>query len=187
MSEPSAATSGNHPHQSDRSIVTVVRHACAGDKQDWPGDDAKRPLDEGGTRQATALADTLASASVQYLVASPTKRCIDTLRPLAARLQLDIETTDSVGPGGSIEELIADERALPSGTVVCTHGELMRPILEHVQADLIPIRAEHDDDEWLLSKGSAWRLVVDPHGDVTELTHVAPLPLPDCGGHADSD
>ena len=187
MSEPSAVSSANLAQQRGRKIVTIVRHACAGDKQAWRGDDAQRPLDEGGARQAEALADTLDIASVQRLVASPMKRCIDTLAPLAARLKLDIEPTERLGPDGSIEELLGDERALPSGTVVCTHGELVRPVLKHIQADLVPIHAERDDDEWLLSKGSAWRLVIDPDGDVIEMTHVAPLPLTHCGGHADSD
>jgi phosphohistidine phosphatase SixA len=91
MSELDPASSENLPQQSGRSIVTIVRHTCAGDKEAWRGPDAERPLDEGGTRQAGALADTLGNASVHRLLASPTKRCIDTLVPLAARLQLDIE------------------------------------------------------------------------------------------------
>ncbi len=97
----------------------------------WTGDDSRRPLDPGGNRQAAALADALADQSFQRLVASPTKRCVDTLKPLAAQLQLEIETTSELLPDGSIEPLLSDQH-LKTGTIVCTHGELMKPLLERL-------------------------------------------------------
>ena len=180
------ASSVMHPARADQPL-TVVRHACAGNKHQWRGSDAERPLDPGGTRQAKALADALADTSVRRLVASPTKRCIDTLGPLAACLRLEIELSDELAPGGSIERLVDDRCPSMPGTVLCTHGELMRRLLARLRAEHVPIHAEHGHDDWLLSKGSAWRLTVDADGDITELSHVAPLPLPDCAAHATSD
>jgi hypothetical protein len=62
----------------------------------------------------------------------------------------------------------------------------MRSLLDDARAQHVPLHAKRDDDELLLSKGSTWRLDVDGVGDVTQLSHIAPLPLPDCATHADS-
>jgi phosphohistidine phosphatase SixA len=188
MRRTSERSSADEPRESDRAIVFVVRHACAGDKSVWRGDDdSQRPLDEGGIQQSEALAEALAGALLQRLLASPTKRCVDTLAPLAAQLGVDIETTERLAPDGSIESLLRDETLMSSGTVLCTHGELMKPLLQRLQSDGVEIDADRHDDDWLLAKGSAWRLVIDHHGHIVKLTHDAPLPLPDCGAHADSD
>src|SRR5262245_7909140 len=116
------------PSHSESSTVTIVRHACAGDKHAWQGDDDQRPLDPGGVDQAVALADTLVDSSVQRLVASPLRRCVDTLQPLATRLGLEVETTQRLSPDGSVTELLHDVSPQLAGAVLCTHGELMRPL-----------------------------------------------------------
>lgn len=187
MRTPSEQLSAGQRPPPDWTNLTIVRHACAGDKRTWPGDDSQRPLDAGGIQQAAALADAFADESLQRLVASPTKRCIDTLKPLAERLQLEIETTRELSPGGSIELLFSDEHPKLSGTIFCTHGELMRPFLQLLQAGRVEIDAERDGDEWLLLKGSVWRLMLDPYGHIAKLTHETPLPLPSCETHATSD
>lgn len=112
---------------------------------------------------------------------------MDTLKPLAERLQLEIEATCELSPGGSIELLLSHQHPKLSGTIFCTHGELMRPFLKLLQADRVVIDAERDGDEWLLLKGSAWRLMLDPYGRIAKLTHETPLPLPGCEAHATSN
>jgi phosphohistidine phosphatase SixA len=170
------------------SEMVVVRHACAGDKQAWPGDDAARPLDRGGMEQARALAPALAGHAVRRLLSSPTARCTQTLQPLAARLGAEVERCDALGPDGSLLPWVAGDGPALAGTVLCTHGELMLPLLVQIRAAGIPVVADRaDDDEWLLSKGSAWRLTFDDHGRIVALHHEAPLPLPECGAHLTSE
>lgn len=183
---PGRSPAGPRP-PSGWTTLTIVRHACAGDKRTWPGNDSRRPLDAVGVRQAAALADALADDSVRRLVASPTKRCVDTLAPLAERLHLEIETARELSPGGSIELLFGDRHHGWSDAICCTHGELMRPFLQQLRADRVQVAAERGDDEWLLLKGSAWRIVLDPYGRVAKLTHQTPLRLTGCEASATSD
>jgi phosphohistidine phosphatase SixA len=164
----------------------VVRHACAGDKRAWKGADAERPLDDGGMHQARALVPLLAGSGVRRLMSSPTMRCTQTLGPLSQRVQLAIEDSDRLGPDGSLVPLLEREWASLAGTVMCTHGEVMLPLLDRVRAQHTRIVGAGLEDEWLLAKGSAWHLSFDGDGRIVELRHEAPLPLPQCGAHPDS-
>src|SRR6266508_3359874 len=66
----------------------LVRHADAGNKRDWSGPDAERPLSEEGWEQAAGLVDLLAGLRIERLLTSPLLRCRQTLEPLAAALEL---------------------------------------------------------------------------------------------------
>ena len=67
--------------------LILVRHASAGRKADWPGDDESRPLDEQGAADARALARLLACfAPTARVISSPALRCTETVRPFAAGL-----------------------------------------------------------------------------------------------------
>ena len=172
---------------SEERWVSIVRHGCAGDSEAWAGDDAERPLDEGGFEQAAALASALDDVSVTRLMASPTRRCVQTLQPLSAHVGLDIDLSARLGPEGSLIDTLENDWTSLLGSVLCTHGELMRPLLGQIRARQTPIVTERDDEDWLLTKGSAWHLELDETGRVVELRHVAPLPLPNCAAHWSSD
>jgi phosphohistidine phosphatase SixA len=122
--------------------MSIIRHACAGDKQAWHGDDDDRPLDVGGLEQAAALAPVLEDLSVRRLIASPTKRCVQTLQPLAAHLELGIERSKRLSPDGSVLDMLDSEWPSLHGSVLCTHGELMRPLLERVRERQVTIVAD---------------------------------------------
>ena len=49
-------------------IVYLVRHATAGHRASWDGDDQLRPLDERGVRQAEGLDEALEAAAAQDIV-----------------------------------------------------------------------------------------------------------------------
>src|SRR5688500_17380136 len=88
--------------------TAVVRHACAGRKGSWSGPDDERPLDPAGVEQAEALAD-LWSRDEQPpagLRSSPTRRCIQTLEPLASRDGLEIAADDRLCPGRPLDQLV---------------------------------------------------------------------------------
>ena len=71
--------------------VLLVRHASAGDRDKWKGDDRLRPLDETGSDQADELVRLLSRFDVQRLVSADYLRCVQTLQPLADSIGLEIE------------------------------------------------------------------------------------------------
>lgn len=161
--------------------VWVVRHACAGHKEDWDGPDDDRPLDPAGQEQAEALARVLVGEPTS-LWSSPTKRCVDTLAPLSAATGVPVQTDAALrGPNGKglLERI---EAPGTEGMVLCTHGEVMRPVLDALRRDP-GVTSDHSDDELLL-KGAAWRLDRRPDGG-WHLDLLAPTPRLDCPHHPD--
>jgi 8-oxo-dGTP pyrophosphatase MutT (NUDIX family) len=64
--------------------LILLRHASAGEKASWPGDDQSRPLDARGRADALRLAALLAFFAPQARVLSSTAvRCTETVRPYA--------------------------------------------------------------------------------------------------------
>ncbi|WP_405141862.1 NUDIX hydrolase [Sphaerisporangium sp. NBC_01403] len=117
----------------------VARHGYAGTRQDWSGDDDLRPLDEAGEAQATTIADLLYGYRPTSLVSSPSRRCVQTLLPYAAREVLKIrterlltETEYDTSLSLSLVLSILDEGR---PTALCGHGkvlpELITGICEH--------------------------------------------------------
>jgi phosphohistidine phosphatase SixA len=166
-----------------RETVWLVRHACAGDKYHWHGsDDDQRPLDQAGQLQASALAHELAPLRPGRLFASPSRRCHDTLAPLAEASGLPIEPLELLAKGHAPAVTALLRLKDSTGSVFCTHGEVMRPVLEDFKARGLDVEGEITDEELLL-KGVAWSLRFD---DQTHLKLLAPLEIETCPLHAGS-
>jgi broad specificity phosphatase PhoE len=105
--------------------VLLVRHAHAGSKDGWSGDDRLRPLSRRGRVDARALAKVLSPYRPARVVSSPLLRCVQTVGPVAAHLQLDVEESDTLGPEGGEDaaRLVLELASGGSRVVVCTHGE----------------------------------------------------------------
>ncbi len=104
----------------------LVRHASAGDRHGWAGDDRLRPLDARGRRQAAQLVELLRPLDMRRVVSSPYVRCVETVEPLAAALGLPVERDDLLaeGAGRAAFELFREE-----GVVCCTHGDVVDELL----------------------------------------------------------
>jgi 8-oxo-dGTP diphosphatase len=105
--------------------VILLRHASAGDRDAWVGDDRVRPLDAAGRAQAASLRGAM---PVTRVVSSPYVRCVETVEPLAASLGLEVELDERLAEGGSR----AGARALLAeldGGVACTHGDIVEAVL----------------------------------------------------------
>jgi len=104
----------------------LLRHASAGDRDRWDGDDFHRPLDARGRRQAAELVELLRPFKVRRVLSSPYVRCIETVEPLAAALDLPVELndrlTEGAGPGAGL--LLHED-----GVVCCTHGDIIESVL----------------------------------------------------------
>ncbi len=178
--------SDGHAAWEDQDVVIhLVRHACAGKKGEWTGPDAERPLDPAGERQADALRRTLHGTPVTALLASPTRRCLQTLEPLADRLDRDVEASEHLRADVAAADLLRYlvDPAL-DGAVLCTHGEVMGALLPLLRASGTAIQPPGTPDEELLVKGTAWRLDIDPaDGEVLRLQHLRPSPEAECQHH----
>ena len=78
--------------------VLLLRHARAGERDEWTGDDTLRPLDERGRLQALALRD-LSQRAIGRIVSSPYRRCVETVEPLAEALGIPVELDDRLAEG----------------------------------------------------------------------------------------
>jgi len=109
----------------------VVRHAKAGDRDEWKGDDRRRPLTMSGRRQAEELAEALKKDQIDKILSSPYVRCVETVEPLAVKLKLPIEPRNDLqeGAGGeSVIRLIKEFKG--RNTVLCTHGDVVEELVE---------------------------------------------------------
>jgi 8-oxo-dGTP pyrophosphatase MutT (NUDIX family)/phosphohistidine phosphatase SixA len=112
-----------------RPPLLVIRHATAGSSEEWVGDDARRPLDERGRRQATALVEQLAPFELERILSSPHDRCRQTVEPLAAALGLEVELTDELAEGSGeerVRSLLVGMRG--TATAACGHGPELVPL-----------------------------------------------------------
>jgi 8-oxo-dGTP diphosphatase len=143
-----------------RSLVFLVRHARAGERARWAGDDRLRPLDRKGRRQADALVAPLAGYWITRLVSSPYLRCVQTLEPLAARLSAPVEPDPALAEGATAEEALAlIGRLGPGPVVLCTHGDVMEALVGAGQPT---------------EKGAAWVLALGD-GAVEPIRYWPPL------------
>lgn len=108
--------------------IVLLRHAAAGDRDEWEGDDRLRPLDKRGRRQAKALRDVLADAGIRGVVASPYVRCTETVAPLSAALGVRLELDHRLAEGTARRDALA-ALAAHEGFVACTHGDIVEAVL----------------------------------------------------------
>ena len=100
-------------------IVYLVRHASAGHRASWDGEDRLRPLDERGARQADGIVELLARREFKRIVSSPAVRCVDTVVPLAHARGLAVEHSEALAEGAGAEAALALFRGASVPLVAC--------------------------------------------------------------------
>jgi phosphohistidine phosphatase SixA/8-oxo-dGTP pyrophosphatase MutT (NUDIX family) len=116
--------------------LVLVRHALAGARKNWDGDDEERPLDDRGRKQARVLADVLSGYRPAELISSPSKRCVQTLEPYAERSGLEITLEPSLSesqydPQTSLR-LVAEALASSRSTAFCSHGKVLPDLISRI-------------------------------------------------------
>jgi 8-oxo-dGTP diphosphatase len=86
------------------SVVVLVRHAKAGKRSEWSGEDDLRPLDKAGRRQARGLAGFLAAYAPTRVVSADRTRCVQTVEPFAQAAGLDVEIEPAFSDEGYLED-----------------------------------------------------------------------------------
>ena len=140
--------------------IHLVRHATAGSRPDWHQPDDLRPLTNSGLVQASVVADALADLPVIRILSSRYIRCTQTVQPLADAIGLTVETHPALAEEASIEQtwaLLDELMAADGDIVVCSHGNVIPPILDRLRHRGIELVA----DEWSCHKGSIWTIEVD--------------------------
>jgi len=132
--------------------LLVVRHARAGRRSAYTGDDLERPLSPRGRTQAEALVPLLAAYRPRRVLSSPAVRCFETVRPLAESLGLPIESVGELGEGHGPEALALLERMSGETAVLCTHRDVATVLLESLAAGATA-KARH---RLRLLKGEVW-------------------------------
>jgi 8-oxo-dGTP pyrophosphatase MutT (NUDIX family) len=138
------------------SVIVLVRHARAGKRSEWKGDDAERPLDDFGRDQAHRLVEFLSWFAPTRIVSANLARCTETVEPLAQSLGLSV----AVDPVFSDAEFVANpsgtETALLSlakpgkVTVICSQGEAVPGLIDRVVRGTRPSETRKGD-AWVLS------------------------------------
>ncbi|MEO3779162.1 NUDIX hydrolase [Micromonospora sp. B11E3] len=139
--------------------VALVRHGHAGRRGTWTGPDAGRPLDATGWAQAHRLAPLLALLRPARLLSASARRCVQTLDPAAALLDLPIEVT------GDLDEPVGgqdpDERALAAAACLAELAAAGEPVAVCSQGKVIPGALEHlagRPGDYVTPKGGGWLL-----------------------------
>ncbi|MEV4528253.1 NUDIX hydrolase [Streptosporangium sp. NPDC049304] len=113
--------------------LVLVRHALAGNRQDWKGDDDDRPLDGRGRGQSEVLASVLGAFRPAELVSSPSRRCVQTLEPYAERAGLPIRLESVLSENGydcrASLRLATEAMASNRPVALCSHGKVLPELI----------------------------------------------------------
>jgi 8-oxo-dGTP diphosphatase len=134
----------------DTVPFAFLRHASAGRREDWPGDDLDRPLDPDGVADAERLAPLLACFGYRHVISSAAERCIATVRPYSALAgaPVAVEPLFTVGPA-------AGAAALASGEAVWA-GQAPAEVAAIVAAAMPAVICAHRENlPWLLAAACA--------------------------------
>jgi 8-oxo-dGTP diphosphatase len=134
--------------------IYLVRHAHAGNRDNWRGDDIDRPLSEKGRDQAAHLAALLRDASVGRVLSSPAARCRETAAPIAEDHRLEVRTADELREGADVDAALALLAHQASHEpVLVGHGDLIPRLLHRLSAAGMRTSEPH-----VSQKGSMWVL-----------------------------
>lgn len=145
----------------------VVRHAKAGSRRRFEGDDELRPISRNGIPQAEGIAELLAHRDITRVLSSPFTRCVQTVESLATRLGLDVKIDENLGEGHDGTHALSIVELATEPIALCSHGDVIGGLMHHLAARGVPL----DDDR--IEKGSTWVLQVE-EGEVVKASYLAP-------------
>lgn len=149
----------------------LVRHAKAGERRSWQGDDIDRPLSKKGWKQSELVGKRLAKLGPTALLSSPYVRCIQTLEPLGASVGLAVEIEQRLCEDEPVEPVLELLTEAADGSVLCSHGDIIPATIQALKRSGTRLRTPTD---W--RKTSVWVLKRDRRGAIVHAT-VWPPPV----------
>ena len=147
----------------DTATVLLVRHAKAGRRSRWRGDDRERPLESLGRAQAQRISEVLPMWDPVRVVSADLVRCTQTVDPLARQLGVDVEPLPWLSDAANAKSPKATLRRLRAlagegrSLVACSQGETIPSLVSALtRADGVPLATAGDDVP--CRKGSVWAL-----------------------------
>ena len=134
--------------QSDRTIF-VIRHLHKAEGED-------PPLSSTGAKAAERLADLLQDKGIVATFATPTRRAMQTAKPLAGRLGIAVTQYDALAP----EKLVASVEAVGGSVLVVGHSNTVPELVVRFGGNARPVLTEQD-------YGTVF--MIDGDGNVEEL------------------
>ena len=157
--------------EKQRGTLYLVRHAKAGERRGWKGDDRQRPLSKRGFRQARRLVGEFGGHTIDRLLTSPYVRCRQTLEPLAKNRGLEIEERTELEEHIPVDGAFQLVKELAgSSTMLCSHGDVIPALISRLQEEGMTVSGPTET-----KKGSAW--IITARGG--RLVHAEYLPPPD--------
>jgi 8-oxo-(d)GTP phosphatase len=152
------------------SVIALVRHAKAGSRSNWDGDDALRPLSGSGQEQARQLDALLGLFGPDRVVTAPPVRCRDSVVPLAERLGLAIDEEPLLGEAAYLDDPAAalarlrELAGVRGVTVACSQGGVIPGLVGTLATGAgLP---DVDPDDVPAKKGSTWLLTFGPDAEL---------------------
>ena len=130
----------------------VVRHAKAGSRGEWTGDDRLRPLSKKGQTQADGLVALFEPFPIKAIFSSPYLRCMQTVEPLSRSRRLQVKSSIELAEGHGLDGLntfLGNSKL--DHAVLSTHGDIVWELVEDLVARHV-IRAGDGG----FAKGSTW-------------------------------
>jgi 8-oxo-dGTP diphosphatase len=132
----------------------LIRNAHARSGHDLRVTDDGRHLSARGFKQARSLVETLEGYSPQRILCSPAARCLETVTPLSAAFDLEVEVEEGLAAGASLEALALIRRVANEKIALCTHGDVIPEILvslaDEDHLDLGPRPRQAKASVWVL-------------------------------------
>lgn len=149
--------------------IYLVRHAQAGSRHNWKGDDFHRPLSAKGIRQVAGLVDAFGDRPITRVLSSPLVRCVQTVEPIAQRRGIEVESSDLMAERAPTGEALALIRSL-AGTeaMLCSHGDVIPAVISAMASDGVRVNGRRT-----AAKGGAYIIEV-AHGDLVSATYLNP-------------
>jgi 8-oxo-dGTP diphosphatase len=132
----------------------LIRNAHTRSKHEARTPEQARHLSARGLKQAQRLAETLEVYSPQRILSSSALKCVETVTPLAAAFDLQVEVEEGLAEGAGLAALELVRQVAHEKIALCTHGDVIPEILvtladeDHLDLGTRPRQA----------KASAWVL-----------------------------
>ena len=135
-------------------VVVLVRHAHAGSRKDWTGDDDQRPLDGRGEDEANRLGPLLSLFRPARVYSAPLVRCMSTVAGVGLPVRTDpvlAETTEAAPT--AVAERIRTLVGEHGRVVIASQGGVIPQAIEALRPPNLSATASLSTP-----KGSAWVL-----------------------------